>query len=89
MKYQLICLVFCSLLSLQGCVEKGVKVDEGAPIYQLKDTYLLNKNREQPYDLFFGGYRAPDGYDEKSGAFYQLVNAVELKEVVEEIKDEV
>ena len=49
------------------------------------DTYLLNKNWGQPYDLFFGGYRAPDGYDEKSGEFYQLVNAVELKEVVEEI----
>ena len=52
------------------------------------DTYLLNKNWGQPYDLFFGGYRAPDGYDEKSGAFYQLVNALELKEVVEEIAKE-
>ena len=49
------------------------------------DTYLLNKNWGQPYDLFFGGYRAPDGYDEKSREFYQLVNAVELKEVVGEI----
>ncbi len=54
--------------------------------YNLKsDTYLLNKNWGQPYDLFFGGYRAPDGYDEKSREFYQLVNAVELKEVVGEI----
>lgn len=49
------------------------------------DAYLLNKNWGQPYDLFFGGYRAPDGYDEKCGEFYLLVNAVELKEVVGEI----
>ena len=54
-------------------------------LYRKSDTYLLNKNWGQPYDLFFGGYRAPDGYDEKSREFYQLVNAVELKEVVGEI----
>ena len=50
------------------------------------DPCVVYYNRKSDtYDLFFGGYRAPDGYDEKSREFYQLVNAVELKEVVGEI----
>lgn len=49
------------------------------------NTFLLNKGFAQPYDLFFGGYKAPDGYDEQSGEFYRLINAVELKEIVEEL----
>lgn len=52
------------------------------------NTYIINENFEEPYNLFFGEYNAPDGYNPDTREFYRLVNAQELKEVVSEIQKE-
>lgn len=52
------------------------------------NTYIVNKGFKEPYNLFFGKYNAPDGYIEETEEFYRLVNAMELKEMVEELTNQ-
>lgn len=49
------------------------------------NKYIVNKDFEEPYNLFFGKYNAPDGYIEETKEFYRLVNAMEFKEMIEEL----
>ena len=51
------------------------------------NTTILNKELREPYNLLFGGYKTPDGYNPETGEFYRLVSAIDLKEVVEEIAE--
>ena len=45
---------------------------------------VTNKNFKFPYSVFFKRYNAPLGFNEQTQEFYQLVNAMEVKEMVEE-----
>ena len=49
---------------------------------------MLSKKMEKPYDLFFGGYNTPDGYNASTGEFYDLVNSMDLKGVIQDLKEE-
>ncbi len=51
-------------------------------------SYMLSKKMEKPYDLFFGGYNTPDGYNASTGEFYDLVNSMDLKGVIQDLKEE-
>lgn len=60
--------------------------DPSVVYYNRKSNkYIVNKGFEKPYNLFFGRYNAPDGYVEETKEFYRLVNAMELKEMIEEL----
>ena len=60
--------------------------DAYAVYYNRKNhATILNKDLEEPYNLLFGGYKTPDGYNPETGEFYRLVGSMDLKEVVEEI----
>lgn len=50
-------------------------------------TNFTNKGLKEPYATFFKGYKCPQGYDPKTKEFYLLVNSLELKEMVESLKD--
>lgn len=45
---------------------------------------VTNKNFKFPYSVFFERYNAPLGFNEQTQEFYQLVNAMKVKEMVEE-----
>lgn len=45
---------------------------------------VTNRNFKFPYSVFFKRYNAPLGFNEQTQEFYQLVNAMDVKEVVEE-----
>ena len=45
---------------------------------------FTNKNFKFPYSVFFKKYNAPLGFNKQTQEFYQLVNAMEVKEIVEE-----
>lgn len=45
---------------------------------------VTNRNFKFPYSVFFKRYNAPLGFNKQTQEFYQLVNAMEVKEVVEE-----
>ena len=45
---------------------------------------FTNKNFNFPYSIFFKKYNAPLGFNEQTKEFYQFVNAMEVKEMVEE-----
>ncbi|WP_102406869.1 6-bladed beta-propeller [Parabacteroides bouchesdurhonensis] len=47
---------------------------------------LINKDFKGPYATILGSYYAPDGYDQKNGEFYKLVNVFTLKEIIEDLK---
>ena len=47
---------------------------------------FTNKNFKFPYSVFFKRYNAPLGFNEQTQEFYQFVNAMEVKEMVEEAK---
>ena len=47
---------------------------------------VTNRNFKFPYSVFFKRYNAPLGFNEQTQEFYQLVNAMEVKEMVEEAK---
>lgn len=62
--------------------------DAYAVYYNRKNhATILNKDLEEPYNLLFGGYKTPDGYNPETGEFYRLVGSMDLKEVVEEIAE--
>ncbi len=48
---------------------------------------FTNKGLKEPYATFFKGYKCPQGYDPKTKEFYLLVNSLELKEMIESLKD--
>lgn len=48
---------------------------------------FINKGLKEPYATFFNGYKCPQGYDPKTKEFYLLVNSLELKEMIESLKD--
>lgn len=50
-------------------------------------TNFTNKGLKEPYATFFKGYKCPQGYDPKTKEFYLLVNSLELKEMIESLKD--
>ena len=45
---------------------------------------FTNKNFKFPYSVFFERYNTPLGFNEQTQEFYQLVNAMKIKEIVEE-----
>lgn len=50
-------------------------------------TSFTNKGLKEPYATFFKGYKSPQGYDPKTKEFYLLVNSMELKEMIESLKE--
>lgn len=49
---------------------------------------ITNRGFEKPYSVFFNKYNCPNGYDPATGEFYRLVNAAELKEMIETLSEE-
>lgn len=46
---------------------------------------ITNKNIPEPFLTFLGNYRGPNGYEKSTQEFYRLVNALELKELIENL----
>jgi hypothetical protein len=52
-------------------------------------TSFTNKGLKEPYATFFKGYKCPRGYDPTTNEFYLLVNCMDLKEMIESLKESV
>ena len=52
-------------------------------------TSFTNKGLKEPYATFFKGYKCPRGYDPTTNEFYLLVNSMDLKEMIESLKESV
>ena len=48
---------------------------------------FTNKGLKEPYATFFKGYKCPRGYDPTTNEFYLLVNSMDLKEMIELLKE--
>lgn len=52
------------------------------------NTCITNRGFEAPYSVFFDKYKSPDGYNASTGEFYRLLDAMELKKMIETLAEE-